>query len=137
MKISFIFFWIGIILSFIGPWSACILRYRIKPIAVKSEGEIFFSIFTDVGLTVVEIVVWADEIVEVVKVDAEVVVVVVDIVVVVVGIVVVVVDIVVVVEGTVVLYILVVVEDMFVGRYVGLDRIFLTAKKIFQIFEAN
>ena len=85
-----------------------------KPKAVKSDGEIIFSIFTDVGLIVVEIVVWAedsvDEILEVVEVDGEVVVVVVDIVVVVVG--------------TVVVYILVVVEEMVVGKYVGLVRIF-------------
>ena len=93
-----------------------------KPKAVKSDGEIIFSIFTDVGLTVVEIVVWTDETVEVVEVDVEIVVGVVDIVVVLV-------DIVVVPEGTVVVYILVVVEDMVVGKYVGLVRIFLTVKE--------
>ena len=101
-----------------------------KPKAVKSDGEIIFSIFTDVGLTVVEIVVWAvvsDEILEDV----------VDIVVVVVDIVVVVVDIVVVFVGTVVVYILVVVGDMVVGKYVGLVRIFLTDKKIFQLLNTN
>ena len=95
-----------------------------KPLAVKSEGEIICSIFSDVGLTVVEIVVWAedsvDEIVVVVEVDVE--------------IVVVIVDTVVVVDGTVVVYILVVVEDMVVGKYVGLDRIFLTFKKDLSAF---
>ena len=92
-----------------------------KPKAVKSDGEIIFSIFTDVGLTVVEIVVWAEVSDEIVKV--------------VVDIVVVVVDIVVVFVGTVVVYILVVVEDMVVGKYVGLVRIFLTDKKIFQLLK--